>query len=809
MYKQRSGNNCLQTGKNSIVVAKQSLPSAAISLVGREDDRARIIRLITEEKARIITLTGPGGVGKTTLSLDVARALEQRFDDGAYFVALDKLASSEQVPQAIRQTLGIEGSQPLADTLRDRELLLVLDNLEHIIDASSFIEELVQDIPALVVLTTSRERMNILGEYEYPLAPLGLPDASAQNDTIGLSPAVQLFVRNAKRYHPSFVPTKENIATIAEICRSLDGLPLAIELACARLKVLSLSDLNKRLTSSIELLSGQNRSLPDRQRTIRNTIEWSYELFNEKEQELLRRLGIFRASFTLFSLEAIYEGKSDDLLELLGSLIDKSIIFRVSAERYSMLHIIREFAIEKLGGEEERAILTERLAHYYIETLKKNIAHLPADEAKKLRQLVDDEYPTIRSVIFELTRTKKYELAARLASRMSTYWIVRHLSPEGIRFSNDIYEHKDVLSHEVLAYLLGCLGQLYNALGKTEEGQLAYESAAKEARLSGNNKLTVWMLQRVGIQLANLSRFEEAKKIFAETKALNDSMGEERQQHMTEELDAVIAATEGRLQDALRYFEPVVEHTRPLGRTLDLGTRLRNVGVMKLGLGEYDEGERIMREAEEISEELGDRSGVFQYKVHIAILCHYKRGTYKDALSPLAYCIRYHGDAFDENAASRLSLYAADSLLRMGKYEEAAMIYHYARKRDTSNYFSTAFVDPTDPDLGETIKKKLGANKFDEIANKNALPNAIAVAELLDDMAGRKKDDAGNDLYDLSAREQEILAFVAKGHSDSEIADTLFISIRTVQAHLRSIYSKLGVKNRTAAVHLAQEKKLL
>jgi len=197
-------------------VAKQSLPSAAISLVGREDDRARIIRLITEEKARIITLTGPGGVGKTTLSLDVARALEQRFDDGAYFVALDKLASSEQVPQAIRQTLGIEGTAPLGETLRDRELLLVLDNLEHIIDASSFIEELVRDIPELVVLTTSRERMNILGEYEYPLAPLGLPDASAQNDTIGLSPAVQLFVRNAKPYHPTFVLKKEQITTKAD-----------------------------------------------------------------------------------------------------------------------------------------------------------------------------------------------------------------------------------------------------------------------------------------------------------------------------------------------------------------------------------------------------------------------------------------------------------------------------------------------------------------------------------------------------------------------------------------------------------------
>jgi len=185
-------------------------------------------------------------------------------------------------------------------------------------------------------------------------------------------------------------------------------------------------------------------------------------------------------------------------------------------------------AIGKLGGGHESQLLTERLPHSNIDALQKNIPNIPTDKAKKLRQLVDDEYPTIRSVIFELTRTQKYELAARLVSRLSTFWIVRHLSPEGIEFSNALLEHKDAISHSALAYVLGCLGQLCNALGKAEDAQKAYAGAVEEAKLSGDNKVTIWMLQRLGFQLANLSRFDEARKIFGETNALNDWMGGER-----------------------------------------------------------------------------------------------------------------------------------------------------------------------------------------------------------------------------------------------------------------------------------------
>ena len=344
---------------------RHNLPTQPTPFIGRNTQIAALKELILNSDVRLVTLIGPGGTGKTRLSLQVAQEVLEHFSYGVFFVPLADDADSDQFISRVAQQLEVrEGGRPMLenvkDYLRDKEILLVLDNFEQLVSAASVVAELLASAPQLKIITSSRVALQLQSEHEYPVPPLNLPQSDLTLKELAGYESVQLFVERARAAQPSFSLKKDNASAIAEICRRLDGLPLALELAAARIKLLQPHAILARLDDSLKLLTGGARDLPARQQTLRNTLEWSYSLLNEDEKKLYARLGVFVGGFTLEAAEAICNPEEKlDILEGLTSLVNNSLVRQVetadSEPRFGMLETIRAYALERLteSGEME------------------------------------------------------------------------------------------------------------------------------------------------------------------------------------------------------------------------------------------------------------------------------------------------------------------------------------------------------------------------------------------------------------------------------------------------------------------------
>ena len=350
-----------------------NLPVQQTGFVGREKEVAAAKELLLRQGVRLVTVTGPGGIGKTRLATQVASGLVEHFPGGTHFVPLSALSDPDLVASVIAQALGIReagGQSPLEilkknlqDSLR-APVLLLLDNFEHLVQAVPTVAEILAAGPYLKILVTSRAPLHLYGEHEFPLPPLTLPDSRSMPSVEVLSqcPAVALFVQRATAARPDFELNRENASAVAEICARLDGLPLAIELAAARVKVLSPSSMLTRLASRLQLLTGGSRDLPQRQQTLRAAIDWGYDLLSAAEQKLFRRLSVFVGGCNLESVEAVCDTNGDldlDLLDGMASMVDKSLVQQVEQgkgeSRFVMLETLREYALEKLEVSGEAA----------------------------------------------------------------------------------------------------------------------------------------------------------------------------------------------------------------------------------------------------------------------------------------------------------------------------------------------------------------------------------------------------------------------------------------------------------------------
>src|ERR671910_718959 len=360
---------------------RNNLPLQPTPLIGREKEVSEVRDLLSAEATRLLTLTGPGGIGKTRLALQAAADLLEEFPDGAFFAPLATLTDSELLLPAVAEALGVmeTAEQPLGENLKDylseRRLLLVLDNFEQVLGAAPAVTELVAGAPGLKVLATSRAPLGLYGEHEYAVPPLSVPDVKHLPDLKSLSQyeAVRLFIERAKAAKVDFEVTDESAPAVAEICVRLDGLPLAIELAAARIKMLPPKAMLQRLTSRLKLLTGGARDLPERQRTLKATIEWSFALLDEGEQVLFGRLSVFSGGRTIEAIEAICEAQGDlpvDAFEGVSSLLDKSLIRQEEGPngepRFVMLETVHEFAREKLHGSGETEEIKRTHAEYFL-----------------------------------------------------------------------------------------------------------------------------------------------------------------------------------------------------------------------------------------------------------------------------------------------------------------------------------------------------------------------------------------------------------------------------------------------------------
>jgi len=597
-----------------------NVPRHIEPLVGRHDDLRALRTKLLDDSVRLVTVTGPGGIGKTKLCAAVALDLLDDFISGAFFVDLTTATTADLVASRIAQDLQvpIEGDRDAAgvllDHLGDKHLLLVLDNFEQAIVASGLVRRLLQSSPNLTVLATSRVLLSIQGETEYALAPLGLP-RDLTCDEVERSDAAQLFVERAAKARPGFVVTEENASTIAAICELLDGLPLALELAAARVKLMTPEGLLGRLDNRLKLLTGGSRDAPIRHRALRATIDWSYDLLSTNERALFRDLSVFIGGATLEAMEQVV-GNELNVLDGLAALVDHSLVRRRDDEhvRFSMLQTIRDYALELLEDHGGAAAVRDRHAHFHLE-LAEAFATGEGDETAAHAR-IDIEHDNMRAALtWWLERAGEQPepnsgLALRLAVALGRFWYRHGHAVEGSEFlERTLANHIEGLE-DVRANGLRLLGVLMDQRGDLERATRLFEEALTSFRSRGDRVRGGACLNSLGVVARSRLDFERAKGLLTESVAirreLQDSSG------MSSSLSnlAILYMDLGDTERARELLEETMMLDQERNDEWGVAVTSLNLGVAKLELEEVQPAADMVRSSVQSLVKLGDLDGV-------------------------------------------------------------------------------------------------------------------------------------------------------------------------------------------------------
>jgi predicted ATPase/class 3 adenylate cyclase len=543
------------------------LPVEPVALVGRDAELVTLVGMLGEE--RLVTLTGPGGIGKTSLAVAAAAELVESYDDGVALVELAAIRDPALVLPTIAEALDAEGD--VADHIGGRELLLVLDNLEQVIEAAGELARLQSRCPRLAILATSREPLRIAGERELPLAPLA--EASA----------VELFRQRAEAALPGF---SGDDAVVAEICRRLDSLPLAIELAAARVKVLPAQELLRRLERRLALLTAGRRDLPERQRTLRSTIEWSHELLGAEEQRLFARLGVFSGGWLLEAAEQVCDAD----LDTLASLLDKSLIRRED-DRYSMLDTIREYAVERLDASDEADQLRHRHARYFT-SIAQSFGEDDLGPAQlALRGQFRREWDNVRAVFGWALERGEIEVGLELGGALSTTWLDRNVAVEGYGWLRALLERAEGVDAEILAKALATGGIVASVRGDYDLAQEWGERALAHYRAIGSEAGVAWSLTSLAVGPLVFGEPEAAGPMLDEAEALHRKLGNDGGIRRVLHLQAERAVALGDVERGRRLMRESAELSRRAGDIFGAASSLHSLGDIELAEGDVDAGE--------------------------------------------------------------------------------------------------------------------------------------------------------------------------------------------------------------------------
>jgi predicted ATPase/class 3 adenylate cyclase len=607
---------------------RNNLPLQPTPLIGREKEVAEVCDLLGAEATRLLTLTGPGGIGKTRLALQAAADLLDEFPDGTYFVQLATLTEAELFISAVAETLGVReiGEQPLDESLKDylheRRLLLLLDNFEQVLGAAPTVTELLTAAPGLKVLATSRAPLGLYGEHELPVPPLTLPDLKLQPPLERLTQyeAVGLFVERARAVKPDFKVTNESAPAVAEICVRLDGLPLAIELAAARIKMLPPKAMLQRLSSRLKLLTGGARDLPERQRTLRATIEWSFALLNEGEQVLFGRLAVFSGGRTLEAIEAICDAEGDLPMEVfdgVSSLLDKSLLRQEEGPngepRFVMLETVHEFAREKLKESAEAEEINRAHAQYFLTLAEEANPELKGANQLEWLERLEAEHDNMRAALTWALKRKEVEVALRLGGALWWFWSMRGYHSEGRRWLEEALAMDGRVSPEVRAMALAGVGELAfdqgdldRAKEACQEGlELLEHEEGREAREAKLN-LLVWL----GFVAWVREEYERAKQLFEEGLALSRERSDTWWLATFLLYVAIVPHYLGDYERATELTEESMDLFREQGDKHSLAYCLNNLAMMVYSQGDLGRAAQLTEEAVALFRELGARGDV-------------------------------------------------------------------------------------------------------------------------------------------------------------------------------------------------------
>jgi predicted ATPase/class 3 adenylate cyclase len=597
---------------------RNNLPLQPTPLIGREKEVAEICERLSRPEVRLLTLTGAGGTGKTRLALQAGAELTEGFEDGVFFVSLAAISDPELVVGAVAGTLGVKeaSGQPVLESLEyyldEKYILLVVDNFEQVLEAAPMVTELISTAPNLKILATSRIPLRLYGEHEYAVPPLGLPDPKQPPPVESLThyEAVRLFVERAQAAKADFSVTNDNAPAVAEICHRLDGLPLAIELAAARIKVLSPQKMLARLSNRLKLLTGGARDLPERQRTLRSTIEWSYGLLEEGEKVLFARLGVFAGGRTLEAIEAICDAGGDlpvDVLDGLASLVDESLLKQeegVGGEpRFVMLETIHEFAREKLRDSGEAEELRRLHAEYFLALAEEAEPEVEGAQQQVWLERLEEEHDNMRAALsWSLGQGDGAELALRMGAALGEFWYLRGYFGEGRRWLEEALAKasrqptaaRARALHRVswLAFLQGDLDRAREA---SEEG-LGLEGV--ELFRTGGQDSTAAELQRMlGMVVGERGELDRETELLEESLALSREAGSLR--GMAASLFILGATWRGRgdFERATQLLEEALTMFRETGEQALIASVLTHLGFTFLFQGDLERATATSEEA--------------------------------------------------------------------------------------------------------------------------------------------------------------------------------------------------------------------
>jgi len=813
-----------------VTARHHNLPAPRIQLIGREHDSAMVRDLVLQAPGRLVTLTGPGGCGKTQLALQVATELVPRFPDGVWLVDLAGVRESHLVPYAVAAACGRRGrarqtiEDSLVASLGAGHQLLLLDNGEHLIEAcASLAERLLDGCPRLRVLATSRERLRVAGETTWRVPLLASPDPkprlTSPADLLAF-PAVRLFVERAQAADPAFALGPANAPLVATICARLEGLPLALELAAARVSALSPAQILEQPDDSFRLLVGGHRGGPDRQRTLWATLDWSWGLLASAEQVVFRRLAVFAGGWTLEAAEAVCAGNQAErrhVLELLAQLVDKSLV--VAAERhgrshYRLLEPLRQYAGGQLAASDDVAAVRRRHTRFYLEFAEalEHAASVGGAGRTAAVEALESEYPNLQLALRWAVDTGEPDVGLRLARTLQFVWKFRRPLGEGYRWVQELLGLAGAgAATPERAVALLTAARLAGGLGDQEAAEAYYREASPLARRLGDPWIRFVALADQGINAGNVGDYARARRCWEEglrmTRGSGDRAGE-----------AILLLNLGAL--AVYDGDPAAgralcEQARRLAVDIDdawvVSSALAILALVALVQGERSSARALAEACLQADPDALAAMGAQSSLADVDML----DGRDRDAHAHLVEALRVVRDAEDLYSMPRLVETLAHLCARRGRPDVALRIMASVEAAGVAYWCGR----PAELVLRDRwlapLRQRLPAETADRWwADGRALPldQALALADVALQAPTSWPPAAGPsepNRQPLTTRQQEVAVLVAQGLTNRQIAERLVVTEAAAAKHVEHILDKLGVGSRAQIAAWAAERGLV